>query len=47
MSKNSNEIVEIILKKNACFKAENEVSPLNFSRFVDRRTKNTEPAEED
>lgn len=39
MSKNSNEIVEIILKKNACFKAENEVSPLNFSRFVDGEPK--------
>ncbi len=31
--------MEIILKKKGCFTAENEVSPLNFSRFVDRGIK--------
>jgi hypothetical protein len=36
MSKNGKEYVEIILKKKGCFTAKNEVSPLNFSRFVDR-----------
>lgn len=30
------EYVEIILKKKVRLTTENEVSPLNFSRFVDR-----------
>jgi len=34
--KKDHEYVEIILKKKGRFKAENEVSPLIFSRFVDR-----------
>ncbi len=34
--KKEHDYVEIILKKKARFKAENEVSPFIFSRFVDR-----------
>jgi hypothetical protein len=39
LSKNGQEYVEIILKKKGCFTAKNEVSPLNFSKFVDRGIK--------
>jgi hypothetical protein len=39
LSKNGKDYVEIILKKKGCFRAKNEVSPLNFSKFVDRGIK--------